>query len=105
MRCNEGSFRVRSLRLRAGCSVVTVRPSNRNLPSSLPLANLRDVGWGTQQANDGSSTKEFFTLLESLFREGQVTAPGFQDALDDLMPSDAVGDDGVEMGVYDGEFM
>ena len=54
---------------------------------------------GAQMINEGYKSSE-----------GQVTAPGFQDALDDLMPSDAVGDDGVEMGVYsvaeeDGEFM
>ena len=43
---------------------------------------------GAQMFNEGYKSSE-----------GQVTAPGFQDALDDLMPSDAVGDDGVEMGV------
>ena len=42
--------------------------------------------------------------------EGHVTTPGFQDALDDLLPSGAVVEDGLEMGVdsedeMDGEFM
>ena len=42
--------------------------------------------------------------------EGQVTTLAFQYALDDLIPSDAVVEDGLEMGVdsedeMDGEFM
>ena len=65
------------------------------------LFNNNELRWwrGAQMFNEGYKSSE-----------GQVTTPGFQDALDDLILSDAVVEDGLEMGVdsedeMDGEFM